>query len=133
MDMCQRSRKCGFHLRLLEIGNRCREQLKGYIVHTYNVCDVYNHKDKARKKHTLQQFPASLFLEIGIKLSEQEAVGTFIDFSSALKEEFVRQIKKIPLERNTAWKMPSKPVNWGVREAAENVYMNLYGFERRGE
>ncbi|MCL4318144.1 MAG: hypothetical protein M1422_07725 [Candidatus Thermoplasmatota archaeon] len=85
---------------------------------------------KQEKKQTLQQFLASLFLEEGIKLNEQDAVGAFIDFGTAHKDEFVRQIKKTPLERDAAWKMLSKPVNWGVRDAAESVDKYLYGLER---
>ena len=85
------------------------------------------------KKHAFQQFLASLFLEEGIKLSEQDSVGALIDFGSAHKDEFVRHIKKTPLKRDTAWKMLSKPVNWGVKDAAENVDRHLYGLERRGE
>ncbi|MBX8638666.1 MAG: hypothetical protein KIY11_09990 [Thermoplasmata archaeon] len=85
---------------------------------------------KQEKKQTLQQFLASLFLEEGIKLNEQDAVGALIDFGTAHKDEFVRQIKKTPLERDAAWKMLSKPVNWGVRDAAESVDKYLYGLER---
>ena len=88
---------------------------------------------KQEKKQTLQQFLASLFLEEGIKLNEQDAVGTLIDFGTAHKDEFVRQIKKTPLERDAAWKMLSKPVNWGVRDAAESVDKYLYGLERQEE
>ena len=88
---------------------------------------------KQEKKQTLQQFLASLFLEEGIKLNEQDAVGALIDFGTAHKDEFVRQIKKTPLERDAAWKMLSKPVNWGVRDAAESVDKYLYGLERQEE
>lgn len=88
---------------------------------------------KQEKKQTLQQFLASLFLEEGVKLNEQDALGALIDFGTAHKDEFVRQIKKTPLEKDTAWKMLSKPVNWGVRDAAESVDKYLYGLERQGE
>ena len=111
------------------------EQLKDYIfcIHIYMYMTSTTIRIKQEKKQTLQQFLASLFLEEGIKLNEQDAVGTLIDFGTAHKDEFVRQIKKTPLERDAAWKMLSKPVNWGVRDAAESVDKYLYGLERQGE
>ena len=88
---------------------------------------------KEEKKLTLQQFLASLFLEEGVKLNEQDALGALIDFGTAHKDEFIMQIKKRPLGKDTAWKMLGKPVNWGVSDAAETVDKYLYGLERQGE
>ncbi len=88
---------------------------------------------KEEKKQTLQVFLARIFLEEGLKLNEQDAVGALIDFGTAHKEEFIRQIKKTPLEKDVAWRMLKKPVNWGVRDAAENVDKYLNGLECQGE
>ena len=88
---------------------------------------------KEEKKQTLQEFLASIFLEEGLKLNEQDAVGALIDFGTVHKEEFIRQIKATPLEKDAAWRMLKKPVNWGVSDAADNVDKYLYGLERQGE
>ncbi len=88
---------------------------------------------KEEKKQTLQELLASLFLEEGLKLNEQDAVGALVDFGTAHKEEFIRQIRETPLEEDFAWKMLKKPVNWRIRDAAENVDRYLYGLEREGE
>jgi hypothetical protein len=86
---------------------------------------------KEEKKHKLKQFLASLFLEEGVKLSEQEALGELIDFGVAHRDEFVKKVRKTPLEKDAAWRLLSKPVDWGVRDAAENVDKYLYSLKRQ--
>ena len=88
---------------------------------------------KEDKKQTVQEPLAILFLEEGLKLNEQDAAGALIDFWTAHKDEFIRQIRETPMKNDFAWKMLNKPVNWGIRDAAENVYKYLYGLERKGE
>jgi hypothetical protein len=102
-----------------------------YCIHIYMSTMSTTIRIKEERKHTLQQFLASLFLEEGVKLNEQDALGELIDFGVAHKDEFVRQVRKTPLEKDAAWRMLSKPVNWGVRDAAENVDKYLYGLKRQ--
>ncbi len=88
---------------------------------------------KEDKKQSVQELLAILFLEEGLKLNGQDAVGALIDLGTSHKDELIRQIRETPLEKDFVWKMPKKPVNWGIRDAAENVHKCLYGLERKRE
>lgn len=83
--------------------------------------------DKKRKED-LQSFVASLFLDEGLKVTLQEALGLMVDYSLENKEELLKRLKRLPsLEEDPAWKKLKHPDDWKIQDASSKIDEYLYG------
>lgn len=48
------------------------------------------------KKERLDRFLASIFLDEGIKITLQEALGLMVDYALENEEDFIKKLKELP-------------------------------------
>jgi hypothetical protein len=78
-------------------------------------------------KEKLERYLASRLLKRGEKISMQRALGAMVDHAIEC-EKFAEKLEKLPpLEKDPAWILLHKPMNWGVKDASEKIDEYVYG------
>lgn len=79
-------------------------------------------------KRRLDELQASLLLERGEKISQQDIVERLLRFALDHPVQALQRIDEfVPVEDDHAWKALENPVDWGVADASRDIDEHLYG------
>lgn len=85
-------------------------------------------KIEEEKKAKVDRFLASIMLQEGVKVTQQEAIGLMIDYALENEEEVIKKLRELPLlEEDSAWKALKNPKHWGVKDSSKRIDEFVYG------